>query len=146
MDGEGSLLLSRHFSPKAKNKFILQPAVAVVNTNLALIMALVAWFGGTYEVRKPKENHKQSYVWHITGYKRIRVFLAKIRPYLLIKRKQADLLLSLIDNLPLHNPGRQGFSAAEWRRREAIYAQVKKLNLRGRATEAKPILEERRVK
>lgn len=49
-------------------------------------------YGGSITMRpKYKDYYKQIYVWDITGNKAIYIILS-IRPWLIIKRKQADLI------------------------------------------------------
>jgi len=91
IDGEGSILLTRH----AKNEH-RAPAISVTSTTIEFLEALKDRFGGNICKQKVyKAHHKQSWVWKVTHNKAISL-LEKVSPYMLDPRKvgRAKLILS----------------------------------------------------
>jgi hypothetical protein len=79
-----------------------QPFFAVKMASLLPLRMCEKW-GGTISKNKP-EKGKLLYRWDITPRNVLRVFLEKIKPYLVLKQKQAELALQMIDILgPLHS-------------------------------------------
>lgn len=87
IDGEGCILISK----KVNKRY--QLTISVINTSKLLIDFLFQNFGGHIEQGKPKENHQQFWGWYLFSLNDSIDFLEQINPYLLIKRKQAELAL-----------------------------------------------------
>lgn len=91
VDCEGSITLMRHVSRKGYHSSGI--FVSIANVNRQFIDFFRATFGGSVLEESPKKLSKQLiYRWKIYGYAASE-FLAQIRPYLLIKFKQADLAM-----------------------------------------------------
>jgi hypothetical protein len=89
IDGEGSIGI---VSIAKHKRYVTQ--IAAYNTNPVPIELLSRLFGGKVRLRKWKQNKKwkDGYEWKLTALKAATVIRA-IQPYLLIKSKQAELVL-----------------------------------------------------
>lgn len=93
IDGEGSISFS--YRPRG----IVVPLVQVSNTHLALIEWLGAAISGgsiciDYGRKRRPAHHKPTHMWRCSGAV-ARELVSIIQPHLIVKRRQADLLLSL---------------------------------------------------
>lgn len=70
--------------------------VGVGNTNIKLISRLSEITGlGRTSKFVHRSNAKDKHVWAIFAYEDVRNFLATIRPHLILKQRQADIVLGL---------------------------------------------------
>jgi hypothetical protein len=83
------------------------------------------WGGGIYSEDDKNPRHKIYEHWKIMEQDRVRVFLLKIKPYLRLKRRQADLALRIIDVCSEKGEGWKG-------ERDHIREETHKLNKTGR--------------
>ena len=60
---------------------------------------MVELWGGTIYKRYNLQTKNWAFIWRIGDRERTRVFLKKIKPYLLQKQKQAELALEILDLL-----------------------------------------------
>jgi len=119
VDGEGSIYI-------AKNGV----ALTIANTNKTLIDWIDKRTEGYYYVKKqPKEVDSTCYVYYITG-KKLSYFLQQIRPYLIVKRKQADIALNYIKTI--QSKGKVALPSHILKKRETLRNKLKKLNKRGK--------------
>ena len=89
LDGEGCLGVGWRL------KKYVTPTVQVSNTKVELLHWLSERFGGAVYEHAPREGNRQAcYLWTLAGTKALRVIEAAL-PYLVIKREQARLLLSM---------------------------------------------------
>jgi hypothetical protein len=103
IDGEGTITieLRKRKTKCGRTTAELSPSLGIHNTDRRLLEYLFAFLGKekihmhTY-VRKNRK-HKTAYVFHSNSPEWIRVLLEKVRPFLIIKSEQADLLLQFID-------------------------------------------------
>ena len=87
VDGEGTVTLSKHHKNETPT-----PRVIVANTNLELLRWIKARVGGVItSKRKYKICHRDSYAWAVCQNRAI-CFLNDIKQFLIIKKKQADLI------------------------------------------------------
>ena len=113
LDGEGTISIRKQrASPRGYNP-TFYAWVSVYNTNQDVMRWLKARFGGQYRPRKHKPGHRTCYVWLVTG-KSERLFLEAVYPYLIIKRRQADLAFRLyqLPAVPKARMGRKGWLIA----------------------------------
>jgi hypothetical protein len=90
-DGEGCVCLHER-KPDGQSAFFLQ--VLIYNTSMNLMKWLVGNFGGKFYTRTQTNwSQKIQYVWHPSGKKNRESFLLGVLPYLVIKRKQAEIAL-----------------------------------------------------
>lgn len=90
-DGEGSISLVKHRINRWHS-----PQVSIASTDYEVCEWFQSRFGGTIVTKQPRQpNHSLSWDWRLTD-RRALDFLAKMRPYLVIKRKirRIDLLLN----------------------------------------------------
>lgn len=93
IDGEGCIRLARM---KRKNRpndtWTIQ--VYVANTDIRMLIKLRDLFGGTIANRKVvSPKHKQQWRWQVFSKKAVAV-LTTIKPWLIAKRDQSDVVLS----------------------------------------------------
>ena len=134
------MLIKRVAGPNAKiqRNPHYRAQVCVYNTDSRLMNALIDRTGidRVYtHTRRPKENHKKtSYRWNMVA-DDIRTWGPLLLPWLVCKRDQMLLLLEALDiadkNTP--RPG-QPLQRSGLERRDAIYADIRRLNTKGRET------------
>lgn len=143
IDGEGSVMLIRR-SPRAsatnaqKNNPHYRAQVGVYNTDERLMTALVERTGidRVYtHTRDPKHNHKKtSYRWAMVA-QDVRKLGPLLLPWLVCKKEQMTLLLEALEIADRGTP-RKGEkwirSEEDLTRRDEIYAEIRRLNTRGR--------------
>ena len=140
LDGEGCLRISRS-APRRDRKTPQSPRhaalVFVGNTSLPLVTHLRSTYGGSITRRRATTRHREFYVWQLTTKALMLEILRTARPYLLVKREQADLLIQFITEFRSFK-GLHRVDPEELERRERIYQAVKALNhlSRGRLTTA----------
>lgn len=126
-DGEGTISIGSNWL-KADNgetyrRHYLQMGIA--NTDRRLMQWLISNFGGRYYSWEP-ENRRQKtgYLWRPSGKKNQERFLLGILPYLVIKRRQAELALEYTRLTP---------SRTEMSRRDELERECRLLNQKGRS-------------
>ncbi len=120
IDGEGSLMV---YPFKTKKGYVIyQSRLAVCNTKKELIDYLMKTTG----IGRTRVSHtplrKPFYYWALSS-ENIRKFLPIIFPYLLLKRKQAELLLEYLSIVKVGYRHPQGED-----RRVGIAAEMRRLN------------------
>lgn len=133
IDGEGYIGAEvRRFSKVSSPGDRGRPAIAVVlaisNTEPALIDWLEARFDGTRVVSKGKQNARDT-VHFKAGGRRAGVVLRAAFPYLLLKRRHAELALMLIDSRRQY--GAYGYPPHELLPRFEAAAELQALTDRG---------------
>ena len=129
IDGEGCISFARRL------KKYITPTLQVTNTNRDLIDWLHVCLGGNvYRRKDDRPTRKESWLWSVAGQKAL-LIIRDIRPYLLVKRKQADIVLAL----PRYAPGRDKSGRLQTRMTEADHRAnslavetIRALNRRGR--------------
>jgi hypothetical protein len=138
VDGEGTIIISK--TTKKRYGLIAPTYVAwlrVGNTNERLIRFLDGTFKGSVITRRlPNPRHKRCYVWQLTGV-RARDVLRLIRPYLVLKGQQADLVERyFLGFVSFMKAGRHGtLSPEQLAHREMCYQEMKALNQKGAPAE-----------
>lgn len=131
IDADGCISLIRNKSHSCKRGYRHRSYVAMTNTNLAICQRMKAWFGGTVSsTARVLTGHKRVYQWRLNSLSEIDNCLTQIRPYLFVKRKQADIVMDFLRNGGKGYTG-YGVSDDEWERREALIVKIQRLNLRG---------------
>jgi hypothetical protein len=124
LDGEGYIGINKSRSCV----FGLRPRICITNTRKDALEIIRGWlgFGVIYENRSRERDPRHNPEWtlEINGYGSLKSLLKAIAPYLIIKRRQAELLLRFLDLDPLNSE--HVAVALE------IYVEMKKLNKRGR--------------
>jgi hypothetical protein len=127
-DGEGCCSLCR--SSTSSVAFI--PAVTFTNSNLELLKLLSKHLdlGFIQTEARSIEGRKQVHkLWFPAN--QVAKFLQAIRPYLILKAKQADLILEYILDLKQPHGTSEQPSDVNLKRRKEIYNELAALNQRG---------------
>lgn len=130
LDGEGGIQLTRNFRKARKYRLALHPCVYFTNTNEEAISRLRGWLGcGCVTRRRQRDRrHKDTLALSITGTRNVLLILRLLNPYLVIKRKQAELLIRFCESrLSHYRSGDRRFNREEVR----IYTELKRLNMKG---------------
>jgi len=126
IDAEGAISIY-HASQPSKNYYAYLLGLAVGNTDTRLIDWLVANYGGWTQWRRYKTKRwKDVKVWNIGGEKTYKL-LKQVRPFLIVKRRQADLGMEFYRKCITNHP------RSQWIKNKAYeyYLEMKKLNMRG---------------
>ena len=134
IDGEGCIYLGRTRPKSAmRNSAEYVPGIQVTNTNRVLIDWFLARFGGRSTTHRAGGNRKPRHDWRVTNSSAYKV-LEGCRPHLLLKSKQADLLLdfrSLQGRIRDARGYVQPHTPEMLRRREEIRSRIARLNAKG---------------
>lgn len=130
IDGEGCVTLSKKKDPSMRLGYGLRPHITVVNTNKKLIQFLkdITNLGVVYSGQDKKKNSKPHFRWQLWS-QQARSFLLEILPYLVLKQKQAQLVLDYTERCAAYAGGPLPKSALLYQERACI--KMRKLNKRG---------------
>jgi len=132
IDGEGSIMLIHH-PPYATSGhrweyWVLR--VSVANCDMRLIDWITDKFGGGFSTGiNHRPNQRDAFMWRIDNRRCIPILQA-VMPYLLLKRRQAEIALEFAETHRL--VGRKGHPAEMIERRRLWAQEMKALNRRGR--------------
>ena len=139
IDGEGTLFIGNYGNKdKIRGTGFFQTIMAVTTTDRCLILWLYENFGGWKSEYTPKQRAENCkgpvYSWKCTG-DRLTHLCELIWPYLVIKQKQAAILLEMRKTYfcSEYQPGKQGvqrISEELINRRLELMDQLKKLHCR----------------
>ena len=94
IDGEGSITASDNRISQKKMHFSTQ--LCLSTTDLPLIEWIIKHFGGKYKEYTPAQysckSRRRVYKWSATG-KRLEYILQAVMPYLVIKKREAEVML-----------------------------------------------------
>ena len=126
VDGEGYIFIV--FSKSTQNYLC---GVYIKNTDKELLDLFAKYFGGNVTFHKrSKPNHKDTYQWVCFGNKAAKL-CKQILPYLIIKRKQAELLLKFSKTLKKNLKDNYKLSKDTENKRKMLIKKIKTLNKRG---------------
>ena len=123
IDGEGSLMMGKRkdLTPHGfvRKKEVL-PKLALSNTNietLDYLVSLLNRLGLPYNIvwrewKNPK--YKKAWDLRVTGLSRMRKWLLIIKPYLITKSRQAELLWEWIESRRQTDNQKKPYTAREW--------------------------------
>lgn len=99
IDGDGSFSLLLHKSVTKENwRSYYEPCIQLSNQYKNMSVFLHKKFGGSLRTKKPqKEHHKILYVWSLRSRNGCKAMIEKIKPYLKLKKEQADLMLEFFN-------------------------------------------------
>ena len=124
VDGEGSLLLHKH-RQYGRSTYQFRPRLSVGNTHRGLMEEMQRRHGGTLiSVGRRQPHHKDMYHWRVFAIPELVKLIPKIRPHLIVKARQADLLLEFL-RLRLAEKG-----APYGTRENQIFIKLRSLNSR----------------
>jgi len=136
IDGEGCIGIRKTKAGSSGSfKSTRYSAIMTVgNTSRLMIEQLIAAFGvGCVTYRYPTKTKRACYLWSTSSLGAQHV-LRLVRPYLIVKREQAAVLLEFVDNFDSFKGARHGkkggqvVSPDELARRERLYQQLRSLN------------------
>lgn len=131
-DGEGTFTISNN-PPRNNGPSYAFREIFVTNTNLEVLEWLRDHLGGTIRVTKyAKNGWKDVYKWYV-GTKQHYYVVKNMLPFLIIKKKQAKLILKFIklkEKQKADKRGTGGLTKQEWEQRNDILQQVRVLNKR----------------
>jgi hypothetical protein len=130
LDGEGGIQITKSLRKDREYRLALHPTIYFSNTNRLVMEALKRWLNlrSMIVVRYGKRRYKSIYTLHITGIKNISSLLTKLTPYLIVKRKQAEIMLEYCKNRLSHYRGK----SRRYNRKEIrLYRTLIRLNKRG---------------
>lgn len=133
IDGEGTIFISRGKPTGDRTSPSYVACLRVGNTDRRLIDFLYQafQFGGVNERRTIDSRWKTCWMWAVTGPNAGKATRA-VRPFLLLKGAQADLLLEFLDNFrSFELNGRHGVGTEELDRREMLRQRIRALNRKG---------------
>ena len=106
------------------------PEVAITNTNGPLVEWVKKVTGCGIIISRPprRPHHKPAHVWSVGKTDKCLSFLREIRPYLRIKNRQADLLLT---RYKASTPRNGKYTAVVLKRKLKLVAEIRALNFRG---------------
>jgi len=147
IDGEGSLEIR-----KKGRKY--EARIRVWMVNYELIKWLYDSFGGFLGKREFDNNCKTAYGWTIKGKKQVEPIIKKIRPYLKVKKNQAELIIKFLktfDNCSFvkvknkseyHNGHHLELSDDAIENRDIFFYKMKELNRRGKLVQPERLSRE----
>lgn len=124
-DGEGCINLYG-----SRSAYNYAPRVSITNSSVELMELLKEEFGGSVTVMRDgthPDHPRKTYSWYL-GYRNVGPFLYQIYPYLLIKKRQARLVLMYLKTIPEGNTRACEVSPKTAAIRQKIYAEIKELN------------------
>ena len=128
MDGEGSLCMG-YESPVDRPSPRWHTEVRFSNTSRALIDWFVSLFGGHVYDHHRSGNRQQLWTWKISARADCRWFLTGILPFLVVKRRQAELLMEFWSGFD-PKAARKAVPEAEHRRRLDIVTAFRAIKTR----------------
>lgn len=132
VDGEGCISINKTRNKSVRHKHpYYQVRLRVAMTTYEPIQSIQTWCGGIVSLTKRKGSRKPIYEWLLLNDKAINV-LKLIKPYLLLKQKQTEIVINFRDYYHTHS----GYGRAETPievsiLREEYFQQMKQLNKRG---------------
>lgn len=134
IDGEGCISITKTKPQKGTGQISpkYEANLTVASTNEEVINWLIENFGGHFHYKKVYSiRHKPSFTWELSS-RKLYPFLKNIYPYLIIKKKQAKLVLEYLKNKQTSfKVSCNRMSKEELSFRENYYLKNKKLNHRG---------------
>ena len=122
IDGEGTVTLMKHH----RNETPI-PFVAIANNNLVLLKWIKSLVGGNLCAKKKRlPHHHDSYVLNIRQDRALR-FLNEIKQYLIIKRRQAELITKRYKAVT-HRAGK--YTSEMLAAKNKLVAEIRELNQR----------------
>ncbi len=131
IDGEGSIYIG-NFSCNPTSKLpYYQTNIQVANTDKGLIDWLLKTFGGLVNTRTRKQmpgnSRKQVYIWTATG-ERLTHLCEEIIPYLICKKRQAEIMLKMRATFETGSPNRLGLETRHLR--QSLMDEMRSLHIR----------------
>lgn len=126
IDGEGTLTLAHRRRNEERGWENIEPHLSISNTDPNLMQYLSQLLGAPFYAAREKRNHKwkQSLIISISAFVELEALLSRVIPYLVVKRRRAEIMLALVRRrlarLPYTDEDRQ------------MVREFRQLNRRGR--------------
>ena len=142
IDAEGSIFISKVIENRVRRGYMFVPRISVSNSNLEFMQRAFDILGvGNVGPYKDKRNigkagfrMKDRYMFHLNS-KNIRLLLPQIIPFLIVKKKRAQLMLKYLA-LWFNAEGKKIMFTGEYPPEVlALYHQIKLLNRKGQRIE-----------
>lgn len=133
IDGDGYIGLSKKRTLDQRSGYSYRPVVSVSNTKVELLFWLeqITGVGSICAMKRSNLAHKQAFIWQ-TWSQRAADILRLILPYLILKKKQAELMVSYTEKHGGSNrKGINGLTRAQHTDQARFHARMAKLNKRG---------------
>lgn len=133
IDGEGCLSICKFKHHGRENSVYYRPLLHIGNTNRVVLEAVREYLDAGWVCSLASRNgrRKESYQYQLTGRTHLLPLLVRLRARLIVKQRQADILIEFMSGLRAANNRRQLLSVQENTSREAMLAQIRDLNRRG---------------
>jgi len=129
-DGEGSIFILRQKRKKLRDRITYSTKVEVSNTVKEPLELLHSNYSGTiYTHIRQSEKRKPIYIWSLSNRKAYQ-FLKDIKPYLIIKKAQAQIGIELQERVAKSHIG-IWLTPEEREKREQLRLKLKALTKRG---------------
>ena len=130
VDGEGSIVVVPTTSVSKGKKYPrFSIRIHAYNNDLGLMLWLKSTFCGSWSpVKRRRTKWTQSYQWYVS-HTAAAVIAQAILPYLVIKRRQAEILIQF--NATMNRRGTRGTPSNVLEIRKGLHAECKKLNRHG---------------
>jgi hypothetical protein len=135
IDTEGCIRLSAFTNPRRRRKHLeYKPIVTIVNTNMDFLNFARSLIGGGYIFQNKDKRSSRKVCWILSiPHRNLESILNAIKPHLIIKRRQCDLLLEALAILKANRAFRKGGLLEEnFKRLGEIKDELSVLNKRGR--------------
>jgi len=133
IDGEGTIRIGAN-NPPAKwpnRNIVYYASIGLGMTDKAVIELFAKKFGGNLR-KECVPNRKIVYRWGTCGSKVVPEIIKRLLPYLIVKKKQAELVIKFCEERKTTGFRRnKKLPISELQRREEFYWKVKKLNAVG---------------
>lgn len=133
IDGEGCITITRRKVRRVKtNNWFYEPQIIIANSCKTMLDFCAGYYGGWIAILKKRKGHTTAYQWKATG-DEMRAILKDVLPYLIVRRKQANKVLSFPSYMSRGwgNKPFKGRSQEELKEQEDLWIELKKLNSRG---------------
>jgi len=138
IDGEGSMTIKVQHLPHCTFGKNHQLLIKVGMCNREIPETLHGLFGGSFVIKHPEGSRGYVYTWSITAKKAL-AFLLRIRPYLIVKKRHADLLIEFQKTMRKRGGRGRPLSKEMFAKREWYKAEITSLNIKpGKATSENP--------
>jgi nitrogen regulatory protein PII len=138
IDGEGTLTIAKnifHYESEYRKRgyTTYRPMLAIANTSQELLEVARDMIGAgkVYPPagKKRKASHKGTYRYILYTYEYLLPLLIEIKDYLIVKKRQCELLIEFIESRL--QKGNKGVGVGYSEREIEIYEEVKRLNRKG---------------
>ena len=103
IDGEGTIHMAVARDRSRDSRHTWRVMLSIANTDEALMKWIQARFGGKYYLREPRQNsaHKRVFRWVRARWDSLGILTA-VLPYLVVKRRQANIALTFYQRLEVY--------------------------------------------